>query len=139
SNGRLLHVVQDFLAGLPEAVAILSTRSPGEGMAQLSGRVCGVHQLTLTQMAAELSRPAMAASDRVPLSSLGMEAVAARIVHTARTARELTYFLPVTESPGFARALSRTLRELRLAGITPEEVSETGAPGEDLGRLLTRF
>lgn len=108
-------------------------------MAQLGERLCGVHQLTLTQIAAELARPAMAANGLVPLSSLGMEAVAARVVHIARSARELTYFLPVAESPGFAKALSRTLRELRMARITPEDVSKTGAPGEDLGRLLARF
>ncbi len=108
-------------------------------MAQLGDRLCGVHQLTLTQIAAELARPAMAANGLVPLSSLGMEAVAARVVHIARSERELTYFLPVAESPGFAKALSRTLRELRMARITPEDVSKTGAPGEDLGRLLERF
>ncbi len=108
-------------------------------MAQIADRLCGVHQLTLTQLAAELSRPIMATRGLVPLSSLGMEAVAARAVHLAGQARELTYFLPVADSPGFAKALSRTLRELRLAKITPEQVAETGAPGADLGRLLARF
>jgi ATP-dependent helicase/nuclease subunit B len=108
-------------------------------MASFADRLCGIHQLTLTQIAADLARPAMAAGGLVPLSALGMEAVAAQVVHGAKAARELTYFLPVAESPGFAKALSRTLRELRLAGTAPKDVADTGAPGEDLGRLLARF
>jgi ATP-dependent helicase/nuclease subunit B len=139
SNGRLLHEARAFLTGVPEAVAILPSRSPGQGMAQIADRLCGVHQLTLIQLAAELSRPIMATRGLVPLSSLGLEAVAARSVHTATHARELNYFLPVADSPGFAKALSRTLRELRLARITPEQVAAAGEPGADLSRLLARF
>ncbi len=139
SNRRLLHEARAFLEGLSEAVAILPTRSPGQGMAQIADQLCGVHQLTLTQLAAELSRPIMATRGLVPLSSLGMEAVAARAVHLAGEARELTYFLPVADLPGFAKALSRTLRELRLARITPDQVAETGQPGADLWKLLARF
>ena len=41
--------------------------------------------------------------------------------------------------PGFARALARTLAELRLARVAPASLQKTGAPGEDLARLLTRY
>ena len=35
---------------------------------------------------------------------------------------ELAYFAPVADMPGFPRALSRTLGELRMAGLTAESI-----------------
>jgi CRISPR/Cas system-associated exonuclease Cas4 (RecB family) len=108
-------------------------------MAQLGDRLAGVDGFTITQFAAELARSALAARELSPVSSLGVEAVCARIVHDARNANELAYFRPVSGFPGFARALSKTIRELRLSGATAEQLAQTGAPGADLGRLLERF
>ncbi len=108
-------------------------------MSALGERLAGVDGFTLTQLAVELARPALAVRELSPVSGLGMEAVCARIVHDARKAQELAYFGPVSGFPGFARALSRTLRELRLAGVSPAQVSKTGAPGADLAKLLERF
>ncbi len=101
---------------------------------------CGVHRVTVVQAAAELARAAMAERGLAPLSSLGREAVAARIAQTAREHRELAYFHPVAALPGFARALARTLVELRLAGVTPDMLASAGAPADaDLARLLERY
>jgi ATP-dependent helicase/DNAse subunit B len=65
-----------------------------------------------------------------PISRLGIEALAARIVHAAATAKQLPYFAPVAQTPGFARALAKTITELRLQTATP--------PG-DLGHLLNLY
>lgn len=99
----------------------------------------GVHRVTLVQAAAELARAAMSERGLAPLSSLGREAVAARIAQKAQEYRELSYFHPVAALPGFARALAGTIVELRLAGVAAGELASAGAPGADLARLLERY
>ena len=97
----------------------------------------GVHRITLIQAAAELARPAMAERGLAPLSSLGREAVAARVAQTAHG--KLAYFQPVAALPGFARALARTIVELRLAGVEPEDLASAGPPAADLAKLLQLY
>ena len=139
SNGRLIDAARRFLAAHSEALVIAPTRSAGEELAHLSGGAAGLHRLTMVQLAVDLARPAMADSGLAPLSSLGLEALCARVAHAARAAGELDYFSPVAPFAGFARALARTLSELRLAGAAAREIVLAGAPGEDLARLLTRY
>jgi CRISPR/Cas system-associated exonuclease Cas4 (RecB family) len=74
-----------------------------------------------------------------PLSSLGVEAIAARVIYAERESRPFAYFDGVATMPGFARALARTLGELRLARVAPAALGLTGSPGADLERLLTRY
>ncbi len=81
----------------------------------------------------------MAIRGLAPLSSLGVEAIAARVIYAERESRPFTYFDGVAAMPGFARALARTLGELRLARVAPSSLGRTGAPGADLERLLTRY
>jgi ATP-dependent helicase/nuclease subunit B len=81
----------------------------------------------------------MAEMGLAPLSSLGREAVAARIAQKAQENGDLSYFHPVAALPGFARALARTIVELRLAGVAPAELVSAGAPAADLARLLERY
>ena len=95
--------------------------------------------MTLVQAASELARSAMAERGLAPLSSLGREAVAARVTQTALAQSELAYFHPVAALPGFARALARTLVELRLARVSPEQLASTGKPTGDLATLLERY
>jgi hypothetical protein len=70
---------------------------------------------------------------------LGAEAVAARAVFTAIRGGSLRYFQPVAASPGFPRALARTLQELRLAGLDAETVRGAHPGHADLADLLARF
>ena len=93
----------------------------------------------LVQFAAELARPEMARLGLAPLSSLGVEALAARVIHAESVSQPFAYFGAVAAMPGFARALARTISELRLARVAPSSLRETGAPGADLARLLTRY
>src|SRR2546422_6666734 len=51
------------------------------GVAQMKGAAFGWHRLTLTQLAAALAGPALGARGVVPLSRLGIQAMAARLVH----------------------------------------------------------
>lgn len=139
SNARLIGVASRFLLEYPEAIAISPTHSAGEELAHFRGGVAGLHGLTLVQLAVDLARPAMADFGLVPLSSLGLEALCARVVYEAQGAGELAYFGPVASLMGFARALARTLSELRMGGATAREIALAGAPGADLAGLLARY
>jgi len=99
----------------------------------------GVHRVTLIQAASELARSAMAERGLAPLSALGREAVAARISQKALAQGDLAYFHPVAALPGFARALARTIVELRLAKVSPEQLTSAGTPTGDLATLLDLY
>jgi len=109
----------------------------GEGVAADRLGSSGIHRVTLIQAAAELARPAMAQLGLAPLSALGREAVAARVAQTAQG--KLAYFQPVAGLPGFARALARTIVELRLAGVEPADLASAGPPAADLATLLRLY
>jgi len=111
----------------------------GEGLALGDNGSAGIHRVTLVQAAAELARAGMASRGLAPLSTLGREAVAARIAQKALEQGALSYFHPVAGLPGFARALARTIVELRLAGAELEQLASAGAPAADLARLLELY
>lgn len=119
-------------------MTILPGRLAGEALAQRGRGAAGLYRNTLIQWAALLARPVMAEKGLAPLSPLGLEAIAARVVHGAREARELKYFGPVAGLPGFSPALGRTLGELRLAGVTPDQLAGEG-PRADLALLLRQY
>ncbi|MBA2301174.1 MAG: PD-(D/E)XK nuclease family protein [Acidobacteria bacterium] len=108
-------------------------------IAVASGATIGLHRFSLTQLAARLASPTLALDGYAPATYLGTEAVAARAAFDAQQADALSYFAPVARTPGFARALARTLQELRLAGVTPAALSELPLGGPDLAALLERF
>src|SRR5262245_38680514 len=89
------------------------------------GATFGLHRLSFTQLAARLALMEMAAREQVPTTTLGHEAVATRAVFEAQIDDALKYFSPVSQTPGFPKALARTLLELRLAAVG----------GNDLARL----
>ncbi len=132
SNAALLLRAAAFLADQPQQSEILVIAPTRAAANELAARAfpsgCqGVHALTLTQLAAHLAAQPMGRLALAPISRLGIEALAARIIHAAATANQLPYFAPVAQTPGFARALARTITELRLQNATP--------PG-DLAHLL---
>ena len=139
SNANLLAAAEDFLSAYPEILVIAPIHSAGEELAQRLHGVVGVHRLTLVQLASDLAREAMAGMGLAPLTPLGLEALAARVVHAALRDGELGYFKPVASLPGFARALARTIGELRMGRIEGARLSETGAAGADLAKLLERY
>src|SRR6267142_7116266 len=81
------------------------------------GATFGLHRLSFTQLAARLAVLELAARERAPTTTLGHEALATRAVFEARCDEALKYFSPVSQTPGFPKALARTLLDLRLAAI----------------------
>ena len=74
-----------------------------------------------------------------PISRLGIEAIAARILHAAHRDNKLRYFEPVAQTPGFPRALAKTIAELRLQGVSASSLQQAGEPGADLAHLMNLY
>src|SRR5262245_33874555 len=102
------------------------------------GAMFGLHRLSFTQLAARLAIMEMAARDRAPTTTLGHEAVATRAAFEARADESLEYFSPVSQTPGFSKALARTLLDLRLAAVTSGDLARLPCSGTDLAALLDR-
>jgi hypothetical protein len=104
-----------------------------------AGATIGLHRYSLAQLALHLSGAILAADDRAPATYLGSEAVAARATFDALRDGGLTYFAPVANTPGFPRALARTIQELRLASVPAASLRGLPLGGPDLAALLDRF
>jgi CRISPR/Cas system-associated exonuclease Cas4 (RecB family) len=140
----LLSEARRFLAdwtGSREVVVLGATKAAADEFVRGSsnGGLLGVHAMTLTQLAASIASRAMGEAGLAPLTRLGAEAVAARIADAALEARQLKYFKPVADAPGFARAAAATLTELRLQKIEAPDLRRAGKPGADLAYLLGLF
>ena len=108
-------------------------------VARECGATIGLHRFSVTQLAARLAAPVLADSRLAPATYLGSEAVAARATFEAQRDGSLSYFGPVASTPGFPRALARTLQELRLAHVPASALSRLPLGGSDLSALLERF
>ena len=102
------------------------------------GATFGLHRLSFTQLAARLAIMELAARERAPTTALGHEAVATRAAFEARSADALQYFSPVSQTPGFPKALARTLLDLRLAAVASGDLARLARSGTDLAALLDR-
>ena len=102
------------------------------------GATFGLHRLSFTQLAARLAIMELAARDRAPTTALGHEAVATRAAFEARNDDALEYFSPVAHTPGFPKALARTLLDLRLAAVPGGDLIRLPHSGTDLAALLDR-
>jgi len=98
----------------------------------------GIARFSLTELAARAAAARGDGKRRVAGTQAGAEAIAARAIFEATAADELDYFRPVARMPGFPRALTRTLHELRLAGVASDRLGAVGPAGADVGRLLAR-
>jgi len=104
-----------------------------------SGATIGLHRFSVSQLAARLAAPVLASRELAPSPYLASEAVAARATFDATREDALRYFLPVVHTPGFPRALARTLQELRLADVSASALNALPLGGQDLAALLERF
>src|SRR5207248_396057 len=114
-------------------------------LARRAGATFGLTRFSLTEVAARAAAARLAGARRVPGSSAGAEAIAARAVFDAIAADELAYFAPVASLPGFPKALARTVHELRLAGVDPSTLANASGAAvlgagamADLAALLAR-
>ena len=142
-GGRL--VVSSAAHGrIRHARAWLETRSPAEeililaatadagnelarDVARTKGAAFGWHRLSLAQFAAVLAAPLLATRGVVALGNLGVQAICARVVHKLAGDEALGRYSEIAAGPGFARALSRVVTDLRLAKLEPGAV-RTVAP-----------
>jgi CRISPR/Cas system-associated exonuclease Cas4 (RecB family) len=95
------------------------------------GSAVGLEAHTLKSLAGVLSRRALAKTGAVPCGMLTLEALVQRIIMTER---ELGRFAALRNEPGLARALTRTLTELRLEDIERAKIAD-----ETLKNLLACF
>ena len=134
--------VEGFEAGA-EVLLLGASRGSVDDLARAislkRGATFGLHRLSFTQLAARLAVMEMASRGCTPATSLGHEAVATRAAFEARSDGALEYFSPVAQSPGFPKALSRTLLELRLAAVGSGDLARLPRSGTDLAALLERI
>jgi ATP-dependent helicase/nuclease subunit B len=106
------------------------------GVAQMKGATFGWHRLTLNQLAAALAAPALGARGIVPLGRLGIQAMAARVVHPLASDGALGRYSCVAQGPGFARAIASVVMELRLAKVDRDHL---GSVAPELAILLEPY
>jgi ATP-dependent helicase/nuclease subunit B len=143
SYAVLLDSAAEFLASLqdsPEIVVLAQTRGAADDFVRSACRtgLLGVHRMTLTGLAVDLAEGPLARAGLSPLGGLSAEAMVARVIHKLK-AQSIPYFQPVADTPGLARAVAATIAELRLEGVRPVRVAETGPPGRDLARMAEMF
>ena len=142
SSAARLAAARSRLAGVrPPILIVGASRAAADEFAmELAadrGATFGITRVGFTELVAKLAVPALARLGLSPSAPLSDEAVAARIADDLLARDQLEYFTPVGLMPGFPRALSRTLGELRMAGVDPDRLS--GHPGnDDLSELLER-
>ena len=112
-----------IIGASPEAAAEMARQAALKAKASF-----GWQRMTLGRLAAVAAARALAERQLSPLSSVGLEAVCARVVHRLRGS--LGKFEPVATQPGLPRALLRTLLEMRMADARPSG---------DLGRILEAY
>jgi hypothetical protein len=124
----------------PEIVVLAQTRGAADDFvrAACGAGLLGVHRLTLTGLAVDLAEGPLARAGLTPAGGLSVEAMVARLIHKLK-ADSIPYFQPVADTPGLARAVAATIAELRLQGVRPAQVAETGLPGRDLARMAALF
>jgi len=127
------------LALEPPILVIGANRSAADefalSIAAEKGATFGITRSSVAELVARLALPALAKRGLTPTAPLSDEAVAARVTDHLLKNDDLEYFAPVAHMPGFPRALSRTLSELRMAGLGPERLSGHAA-NTDLAALL---
>ncbi len=120
---------------LEEVWVVGATREAGRRLLLEAARertVFGVRVRTLGVAAGERALPALAARGLTPVSGIGREAVATRVLERLDAA-DLGPLATVADLPGLPAALASTLGELRMAGWTPT------TPAPESGALLHRL
>jgi ATP-dependent helicase/nuclease subunit B len=146
SSAVRIGAARQFLDNLPsgrETLIVASSRGAADDLARRAARERGAsfgwHRFSVLQLAARLALTDLARRGCSPSSPLGGEAVTARAIFDVIGSGALRYFAPVAETPGFPRALSKTVNELRLAGVRGASLKGHGAGGDDLAHLIDQI
>ena len=125
------------------AIVVSASRGAADDLARsialARGATAGLHRYSFSQLAARLAAPVLASRGIAPATLIGSEAVAARATFEARKDEGLAYFEAVAGTPGFPRALARTLHDLAMAAVEAPALRGLPLGGSDLARLLEAF
>src|SRR5262249_12690829 len=99
----------------------------------------GLYRFSIAQIATYLALPWLVENNLAPATALSEQALAARGSFQAAESGVLEYVAPVALLPGFARSLSKTIGELRAAGVLPQDLKKLGVASSDLSKLLDLF
>jgi len=125
----------------PPLVIVAATRAAADefafSIAEAKGATFGITRSSVAELVAKLAVPALAHKGLTPSAPLSDEAVSARVTDDLIKKGKLAYFAPVAGMPGFPRALSRTLGDLRMAALDPSRLTGHEA-NSDLSALLSR-
>lgn len=120
SAERLAHA-RAFLLAQPadgDVVVLGPTwETAAELVRSLERPMFGWQRSTLFRFAAELARPSLLEEGLALATPLALEALWARVTFELDLAGKLHRFAPVADRPGLARALGRTIADVRLAGV----------------------
>ena len=121
----------DFVRRYSAASEVLIVAPTTEAANEVVRRACessllGVHAITLRNLARVLAEDRLHSMGLQEITAVAREAVVAKIAAETK----LSYFHPVSRTPGFPKALSRTIRELRM---------EDAKPDGELGTLLAAY
>jgi RecB family exonuclease len=105
-------------------------------LAKTRGAAFGWYRLTLAQLAANIASPALIDRGLASIRQLGAEATVARLLHRLRIEQRLGRFQTIAHTPGFSRAITAVLTELRLARLSSEALT-TITP--DVSLLLSAY
>ena len=146
SGAVRIRAALQFLDTLPSGQATLivaASRGAADDLARRAARQRGAsfgwHRFSVLQLAARLALTDLARRGCSPSSPLGGEAVTARAIFDVIGSGQLRYFAPVAETPGFPRALAKTVSELRLAGVRGATLKGHGTGGDDLAHLIDQI
>jgi RecB family exonuclease len=135
-----------FIGSFPAATELILVGASREaiddlvrGFARERSATFGLHRFSLTQLAARLAAGNLARAGIAPLSAVGAAALAARAAFEANSRQQLRYFAPIARFPGFARATSATIGDLRSAGIPVQKLKTLDESGSDNAALLDSF
>lgn len=136
-----LNAASEFLSTRAgrEVLLIAASRAAADELVRRQRTSFGVHRFTLPSFAFSIASERMAEAGRSVLAGVAIEALAARTVHECHAARELDWFEPVWNTPGFVRAAAHTIGELRMNRVDAGSLLAAGPPGKDLAALLKRF
>lgn len=136
SGAEAVQALAPYLDARSEKIILAPTRAAADELVFATTGALGARRFTLNQLATESAAMELASRGLAPVSALMGEALVSRAIHLLRRDKKLRYFAPVADTPGFPQAALRTIRELRLAGITPGKLARAGPAERDLGLIL---
>src|SRR5688500_15572797 len=141
--GERLDAARGWMAALPRGDELWVLAAHGYAADELAradaaayGSRFGLHRFTLDRLAAKLAAPALARRGAAPATTLSLTAVVARAVHRVLERGAGGRFAEIAQRPGFPHAATRTVEELRSAGISAKVLHARKPWGPDLAAIL---